>query len=357
MFVNNIVRALADAPGCSAVTLFSMGGGTAYDVPGQVDVAVSTNPALRLLQEDKALSEAVSHNPIDVLLCPGTQISTVSGVPTVMWPLSVAPFEHAALARLGSSPKQRARWYLLRQATARATSRASGLVFSSFYAQALYRDHITAARSLPSKVIPPAASLAANASDLPLPALPERYVLLVSHLYPYKMVLETIEGFARARAQGVGHHLVIAGAATFPSYGERIRKLIRRSGLTDSIHLLGDVGPMHLPALYRRADLFVFPSISENAGSYALIDAFTFGCPVLSSSASSMPEACQDAARYFDPRAPAQLETELVRVLMDEGIRADLAARSTERGLALRDWDDIGRSAIEFLTHVSDGCR
>jgi glycosyltransferase involved in cell wall biosynthesis len=55
-----------------------------------------------------------------------------------------------------------------------------------------------------------------------------------------------------------------------------------------------------LSALYASASAFVFPSKYEGFG-LPVLEAMSFGCPVLSSNAGSLPEVGGVAARYFDP--------------------------------------------------------
>lgn len=349
VFVDRLVEAIAAQPGGHEAVVFSMGGDSVFTVENQVEVPVSRHPAARRLLGDRALTRAVSAEPIDVLLCPGTEIGVVRGVPSVMWPLTVAPFEEAAMRQLGRSARSAARWKILRAALRQSAGRADAFVFSSHYARALYADHVPAVRRCPSTVVPPAASVLPSAPTIRLEGLPNRYVLFVSHLYPYKMVLETIEGFARARQAGIEHHLVLAGNATQPEYGQAIRNLVNRLGVDEFVHLLGGIAPEMLPGLYRDADLFLFPSISENAGSYALIDAFVLGRPVLSSSMSSMPEACQNAVRYFDPRDPQQLADQLVSILTNPSTMSDLQVASEKRGREYANWDDVAARLLAFL--------
>jgi glycosyltransferase involved in cell wall biosynthesis len=50
------------------------------------------------------------------------------------------------------------------------------------------------------------------------------------------------------------------------------------------------------------------------------------GCPVITSSVSSLPEVAGDAAVYIDPREPESLRSALERVIGDEDLRKKLKA-------------------------------
>lgn len=320
---------------------------------GDAPVGVSARASVRRLRGGSALARAVDRAPVDVMLSPGTEVHRVEGVPGIMWPLTVAPLEVAALRQLGSSARQRARWRLLAHSLRSAVRQADAFVFSSHYARSLYQQEMPEVRARPSCVIAPASSIPPTGGPHPGADTVRRpYLLFVSHLYPYKMVVELIQGWALARGAGADFDLVIAGAANDPAYSARVDAAVASSGWSDRVHLLGNVPSAQLPGLYAGASAFVFPSLSENAGSYALIDAFAMGVPVLASSTSSTPEACQDAARYFDPRDPGHLAQEIVRFSEDPDLGAELGARSRRRGAEYRGWDEVASRLTAFAQEI-----
>ena len=80
-----------------------------------------------------------------------------------------------------------------------------------------------------------------------------------------------------------------------------------------------------LPALYRGAAVFAYPSLFEGFGM-PIIEAMACGTPVVASSHASLDEACGDAARRADPLSSegmaAAIEGALVerRALIDKGL-------------------------------------
>lgn len=354
-YVEKLQSALAEAGGVDSVTVFQMGVPTTQSatVRDAVVLDLPASPLRRRAQGGRALREAIGRHPVDVMLAPGSEMDQTD-VPTVLMPLTVAPFERSARAVLGSSSLEQAKWEMRRRSIIRAVRRADGMCFSSHYARGLHTEHVPEISSTPSVVIPPAHTLPDPGTSRPGDSFTFPYALFVSHLYPYKMVGNMIEGFAHAVARAdLPHHLVVAGGAVNRAYFAEVQAIARRTGMEDRVHFLGDVPRPQLPGLYEAADLFVFPSLSENAGSFALIDAFMLGAPVLSSSTSSMPEACQDAARYFDPREPTQMADQMIEILTNHRLRADLARRSAERGAAVISWADVGDRLAVFLAQVA----
>lgn len=62
----------------------------------------------------------------------------------------------------------------------------------------------------------------------------------------------------------------------------------------------GHLPAADLAALFRPAQLFLFPSLYEGFG-LPILEAMACGCPVITSNAGSLPEVAAGAARIFDP--------------------------------------------------------
>jgi glycosyltransferase involved in cell wall biosynthesis len=105
---------------------------------------------------------------------------------------------------------------------------------------------------------------------------------------------------------------------------------------------LGFVADDELPALYRGAEVFVYPSRFEGFG-IPVIEAMACGTPCVVSAHPSLDEACGDAAVRADPDSPEEFA---------EGIRRALAERDdlSARGLAHAerfDWVETGRIHLQ----------
>jgi glycosyltransferase involved in cell wall biosynthesis len=175
-----------------------------------------------------------------------------------------------------------------------------------------------------------------------IPAAWDPYVLTVGNLQPRKNLVRLIESFSRFVAPRFPHKLVIAGKSVLG--GAEIRKALRDTKQADRFLLPGYIAQDSLPALYRKADLFVFPSLYEGFG-LPLIEAMACGTPVLTSNAASLPEVAGDAAIMFNPCDTAAIGNALGRVLGDGQLRRELRARGLARS-ACFSWQ---RTAAETL--------
>ena len=171
--------------------------------------------------------------------------------------------------------------------------------------------------------------------------LPDRYILGVGHLEPRKNWGRLIEAYARVRDRvgGAAPNLVIVGVENFNLdgiYGARGIDRVR-----DHVSFTGYVEPEHLPAIYRLAMLFAYPSLYEGFG-IPVLEAMAAGVPVLTSNVTSLPEVAGDAACLVDPYSVDSIEDGLVRLLSDEAYRSTLIKRG-HRNVERYSWRESAR--------------
>ncbi|MCX7717823.1 MAG: glycosyltransferase family 4 protein [Candidatus Sumerlaeaceae bacterium] len=154
------------------------------------------------------------------------------------------------------------------------------------------------------------------------------YLLYVGTLEPGKNVERIIQAFDRLASRHPEHELLLAGDRGWLFEG--IFEAARRATARDRIRFLGHVADEIVPALMRGCDLFVFPSLYEGFGLPPL-EAMACGAPVVTSTASSIPEVVGDAALQIDPLSTDELASAMHRVLAEPSLRADLRARGPER--------------------------
>lgn len=85
-----------------------------------------------------------------------------------------------------------------------------------------------------------------------------------------------------------------------------------------------------LPALYRNAKLFIYPSFYEGFG-LPILEAMSQAVPTITAKTSSLPEVGSDSVLYCDPTDVDELARMMKKVLMDEHMRKTLSAKGKER--------------------------
>jgi glycosyltransferase involved in cell wall biosynthesis len=154
---------------------------------------------------------------------------------------------------------------------------------------------------------------------------PGNYVLTVGRLEPRKNHITLLRAWAALGESAPA--LVIAGQRDF-GYGE-LMAFLASCPFANRIHLLENVSDAELPALYRNASMFVYPSYAEGFGMPPL-EAMASGTPVVCSKATALPEVVGDAGLLVDPSSVAQIRGAMALLLEDRG----LAEKLSKAGLA-----------------------
>lgn len=157
--------------------------------------------------------------------------------------------------------------------------------------------------------------------------LAEPYFLFVGLRQRYKNFDRVLQALAASAHLRTHFNLVAFGDAPFtPADMARLGTL----GLDPQriLHRTGDDAT--LARYYAHASALVFPSLYEGFGM-PLLEAMTYGCPVVCSDRGALPEVAGAAALYFDPEAPGELVQALTQLTSDPALAADLRARGHEQ--------------------------
>jgi glycosyltransferase involved in cell wall biosynthesis len=146
------------------------------------------------------------------------------------------------------------------------------------------------------------------------------YALFVGALEPKKNLRRLIEAFLKTDTDTP---LVIVGRRAWlwdddAAFVETLEEKARAR-----LKFLGYVGREDLRRLYAGAQMFLFPSLYEGFG-LPVLEAMLAGCPVVTSSAGSLPEIGGDGALYADPLDRNDIRTKIEQLMRDPGLRAAL---------------------------------
>ncbi len=158
------------------------------------------------------------------------------------------------------------------------------------------------------------------------------YALFVGGIEPRKNLSALVQAFASLG--DVDAWLVIAGGRTnwIPHAAESLRAEV--AGLPPAVRrrvvLPGYVGGIVKAALIAGATTLVYPSRYEGFG-FPVLEGFSAGVPVLTSSTSSLPEVAGDAALLVDPGDTAAIGEGLRSLFDDAVLRERLIAAGRDR--------------------------
>ncbi len=161
--------------------------------------------------------------------------------------------------------------------------------------------------------------------------LPDKFFLFVSNIKPHKNLYNFLLSFHEIIEKNETYKMVVVGEyKKLITTDKNVLTLIEESGkLRKNVIFTGYISRQDLNALYRIAFALIFPSFYEGFGLPPL-EAMICSCPVLASSAASIPEACGNAALYFDPYSIGDIKEKLELYISDHNLKDSLIKKGTE---------------------------
>ncbi len=156
----------------------------------------------------------------------------------------------------------------------------------------------------------------------------KNYILFVGAIEPKKNLGRLIDAYTEIDTD---MQLVIIGKKGWLWKGEigKLNSIFDKS-FTRKIKILEYVPNEDLKYFYLGAYCFVFPSLYEGFGLPPL-EAMTFGCPVITSNVSSLPEIYQDAALYVNPYDKNDIREKIENLINNPQLCIDLSNAGKER--------------------------
>jgi glycosyltransferase involved in cell wall biosynthesis len=178
----------------------------------------------------------------------------------------------------------------------------------------------------------------------------EPYVLFVGQQQERKNVFRVIEAYAQHRKKsGTEARLLLVGRKA--SENGPITETIQRCGVEKFVTRIGYVAFSELPYLYSGAKMLVFPSLWEGFG-IPVIESMACATPVVTSTATCLPEIAGDAALVVDPHSVEQIAGAMTRIECDGTLRSALIEKGLQRA-RLFSWENCARSTLNAYTRMS----
>lgn len=153
------------------------------------------------------------------------------------------------------------------------------------------------------------------------------YILFVGTIQPRKNVEYIVQSFSQVKDM-ISHDLILAGAPG--DSNSAVEKLINDLKLKDRVTLTGYISDERRHLLYKYADIFVYPSKYEGFG-LVLLEAMSYGIPVITASNSALKEAAGNAALYCDGQTTKSLADALNSLISNKEIKDDLVKKGYEQ--------------------------
>ena len=298
---------------------------------------------------------------VDLLLYPQpTPVSFESGLPYVM---AVHDLQHRLqpeFPEVSADGEWELREYLFRNGCRYATlilaeSEAGKEDILAFYGRyGITDDRIKVLPYLPPPYIAADVSEAEQQRVRAAYDLPERYLFYPAQFWPHKnhrRIVEALHLLKHERRQEIpmvfcGSH---AGEIREQNFHE-VMGLSGEFGVERQILYLGYVADEDISSIYAQAAGLIMPTFFGPT-NIPILEAWAFGCPVLTSDIRGVREQAGDAAILVDPRSSESIADGIHRLWADESLACSLV-KSGRQQLAGYTSNDFRRRLTEIIAEA-----
>lgn len=152
-------------------------------------------------------------------------------------------------------------------------------------------------------------------------ALPPKYLLYVGTIEPRKNLLGIAKALKILKNKS-DLPLVVIGKST--PYKKQVQQYLKNHGIEERVLFAENIPLEQMPAIYRGASLFIYPSTFEGFG-IPIIEALYSKVPVITGTGSCFEEAGGPATRYINPELNFELAENIEQVLNSAKLSQQMA--------------------------------
>ena len=177
------------------------------------------------------------------------------------------------------------------------------------------------------------------------------YVLFTGTIEPRKNLPRLLAGF-KALPENLRQEfqLVIVGGKGWGAIN--LQDEIRKYELTEQVIVTGYSSDKELSRFYKNAYCLAMPSLYEGFG-LPILEAHSFGVPVVTSNISSMPEVAGDAGVFVDPLDVRSISYGFQMLLEKKTLREDLSCKAI-RNAKKYSWKKTAQLLLEAFKEAID---
>lgn len=160
-------------------------------------------------------------------------------------------------------------------------------------------------------------------------SIPKKFILFVGNVKPHKNIITLLKAYNKLPKKEF--KLVILGRKDgFITKENTIFNYIKTNNISEKVFFTGFLTDKEVVEVYKRASLFVFPSLYEGFG-LPLLEAMSCSVPVISSSKASLKEVGGNACMYFDGRDYNDLSLKIDTILKDKNLSQEYINKGLQR--------------------------
>jgi len=175
-------------------------------------------------------------------------------------------------------------------------------------------------------------------------------ILYVSTVKQYKHQWNLIDAVGALMNEGIELELHLVGGGDVGALQKMKQAIKRNHTCSKKIIYHGSLPYEETLEWFKKVDMFVFPSTCENM-PVVLLEAMTFGLPILSSDRGPMPEVLKDSGLYFNPESVTSIKNSLRYIIKNPKLRKHLGEKAKQYSLEYS-WNKCADETFVFLHSV-----
>ena len=270
-------------------------------------------------------------------------------IPTVVGFSNLAPFSHSAF--ISDTILGKIRLFLLKSMIISSAKKASAVIALSNQGKKVLVQYGILNKKI--KKISIGVKKQKKISSSKILNSKEKYILYVSHFYRYKNFENLILAYSKLSNDIVSEfRLKLVGNFSDKGYVKNLKKMSKKINIEHKIDFIKGVKSKKLHHIYKNASIFIFPSKIENCPNI-LLEAMSYGLPVLTTKTPPMPEFSGKSAKFFDINDPIDLSKKITELLKSKKLLIKMSNLSYIRS-NMYSWDSFTINLINFCKIISN---
>jgi glycosyltransferase involved in cell wall biosynthesis len=178
--------------------------------------------------------------------------------------------------------------------------------------------------------------------------LPKRFILFVGTIEPRKNLPLLLSAFAKIKDK-FGIKLIVVGKLGWKY--ENIFNTASQLKIKNDFIFTGFVEDNDLPAIYNLAKVFVYPSYYEGFG-LPVLEAMACGCPVITSSTSSLSEIVGNAAILINPTNIKDITEVILKIVSNKKLKLELIKQGLKQ-VKKFNWQNCAKKTLNVYQSLN----
>lgn len=182
-----------------------------------------------------------------------------------------------------------------------------------------------------------------NSSILKKYKIAKPFVIYVGNAYPHKNLNNLLEAIKL-----LDTNLVIVCSRDI--FAKRLQEKIEELKISDRVTITGYITAEELTAIFKNAEAYIFPTLSEGFGIPGL-NAMASDLPVICSSIPTLKEIYGNAAAYFDPQDPQGISQKINEILSSDKRKTELIKKGKDQ-FKKYSWTQMAKETLKVYEAV-----